>query len=59
MIKKLLLFIFEPIRALSNRQFAEKAEGFFAKNKWAIYVLSLWITLLIVFLVYIFPYLSW
>jgi len=59
MIKKILVLIFEPIRALSNRTFAEKAESFFAKNKWAIYVLSLLVTAIILFLVYFLPNISW
>lgn len=55
MIKRILLGIIEPLKALSNRKFAEKAAEFFEKNSWAIYVLSLIITLTIMFLTYILP----
>jgi hypothetical protein len=55
MIKRILLGIVEPLKALSNRKFAEKAAEFFEKNNWAVYVLSLLITLTVMFLVYILP----
>ncbi len=55
MIKKLLTFIFEPLRAFSNRNFAEKLSLFYQKNKWISVFLALLITLVIVFFTYVFP----
>lgn len=55
MIKKLLTLIFEPLRAFSNRNFAEKLSAFYAKNKWISVFLALLITLVVVFFAYVFP----
>lgn len=55
MIKKIILSLLEPLKALSNRSFAEKAAQFFEKQKWATYVLSFLLTTIILFLVYVLP----
>ncbi len=55
MIKKILTLIFEPIRAFSNRNFAEKLSIYYSKNKWIAFVLSLLITLVIFTLAYVLP----
>ncbi len=53
LFKKILTFIFEPLKAFANRNIAEKISSFFFKNKWMIYVLSAIITLLILTITYI------
>jgi hypothetical protein len=52
-IKTILTFIFEPLKAFANRNLAEKTSAFFNKNKWMIYVVSLIFTLLILFITYV------
>lgn len=52
-LKKILTLIFEPLKALSNRNIAEKTSSYFNKNKWMIYVVSFLITLLVLFITYI------
>lgn len=52
-LKKILTLIFEPLKALSNRNIAEKTSSYFNKNKWMIYVVSFLITLLVLFVTYI------
>lgn len=52
-IKKILTLLFEPLKAFSNRNVAEKVSKFFMDHKWMIYVVSFLLTLLILFLTYI------
>jgi len=57
-IKKILTFIFEPLRAFANRNIAEKTSTFFSKNKWMIYVVSFLITLVVLVITYVLE-ISW
>jgi hypothetical protein len=57
-IKKILTFIFEPLRAFANRNLAEKTAAFFSKNKWMIYLVSFLITLVVLFITYVLE-ISW
>ncbi len=52
LLKKILTFIFEPLKAFANRNLAEKTSNYFNKNKWMIYVLSFVLTALILFITY-------
>jgi hypothetical protein len=54
-MKKLLTLIFEPIKAFSNRNVAEKISQFFSKNKWLAYVVALVATLTLFVLYYVLP----
>lgn len=51
-LKKILTFIFEPLKTLSNRNIAEKTSSYFNKNKWMIYVVSFLITFIVLFVTY-------
>ncbi len=55
MINKILLYIFNPLRAFANKSVAEKMYVFCNKNKWVVYVTSFVVTGLIIFLAYILP----
>lgn len=55
MMKKILNLIFEPLKAISNRNFAEKLSVFYSKNRWLSFVLAFIITAIMIFLVYILP----
>lgn len=52
-IKKILTLLFEPLKAFSNRNVAEKVSKFFIEHRWMIYVVSFLITMLILFTTYI------
>jgi uncharacterized BrkB/YihY/UPF0761 family membrane protein len=54
-MKKLLTLIFEPIKAFSNRNVAEKISQFFSKNKWLAFVVALVVTLVMFILYYVLP----
>lgn len=54
-MKKLLTLIFQPLKYLASRSFAEKVSIYFTKHRWMVYLVSLLITLLIVFFSYILP----
>lgn len=57
--RKLLYLFLEPLKALSNRNIAERTSNFFAKNHWLAYAVSILITLIILFLHYILPNIAW
>ncbi|HAX01982.1 MAG: hypothetical protein A2Y45_02635 [Tenericutes bacterium GWC2_34_14] len=57
-LKKILTLIFEPLKALSNRNLAEKTSSFFNKNRWMIYVVSFIITMLVLIITYVLS-ISW
>ncbi|MDY0075242.1 MAG: hypothetical protein WC992_04320 [Acholeplasmataceae bacterium] len=52
-LRKIITLIFEPLKALSNRNIAEKTSSYFAKNKWMVYVLAFVITMAILFITYV------
>lgn len=58
LLKKILTLIFEPLKALANRNIAEKTSSYFNKNRWMIYVVSFLITLVVLFVTYILK-ISW
>jgi len=57
--KKIVYLFLEPLKALSNRNIAERTSNFFAKNHWLAYALSIVVTLIMVFLHYILPHIAW
>jgi len=59
MLKKFLTLVFEPLKAFSNRNIAEKTSNYFNKNKWLAYVISFLITLAIMLFKYVIPGLAW
>jgi len=59
MLKKFLTLIFEPLKAFSNRNIAEKTATYFNKNKWLAYVVSIVITLAILVIKYVIPNIAW
>lgn len=54
-MKKLFYLIIEPLKAFANRNFAEKLSTIYNKNKWIAYVLSIILTIVVLFLAYIIP----
>lgn len=55
MIDRILLYIFNPLRAFANKKVAEKMYLLCNKNKWVAYALSFVITVFIIFLIYLLP----
>jgi len=54
-MKKVLMLFIQPLKFFASRNFAEKTAIYFSKHRYMVYVLSLVITLLIIFLAYILP----
>ncbi|MDX9691717.1 MAG: hypothetical protein RBT45_04615 [Acholeplasmataceae bacterium] len=54
-MKKILLLFVQPFKFFASRNFAEKTAIYFSKHRYMIYVLSLVITLFMIFLIYIIP----
>jgi membrane protein YdbS with pleckstrin-like domain len=55
MIKKVLSYIFNPLKMVANKDIAEKIYLFCNKNKWVSYVTAFAITVFFVLWVYIIP----
>ena len=54
-MKVIIKFLFEPIRYLGSRGFAEMVVKFFDRHEWLIYVVAFIITLVIMFMIYVQP----
>ncbi|MDI6452155.1 hypothetical protein [Peloplasma aerotolerans] len=59
MMKRIMNIFLEPLKAFANRNFAEKVSIYFSKNKWFTYVVSVIITLIILFFAYVLPNIAW
>ena len=51
-MKKVLDFIFQPLKLVSHRHISEKLALFFSKHDIAVYIVSALVTALILYLVY-------
>lgn len=58
-MKKFLNFFIEPFKYISNRNFSEKVSITFSKSPFLTFLLAFLITLTLIFLKYVFPFLEW
>ena len=54
-IVKIIHFIFEPIRFIGSRDLSNRFVNLFNKHKWLAFVIAFLVSLLAVFLKYIYP----
>lgn len=59
MMKKLVTLIFEPFKFFASRNFAEKLSVYLTKNPVVVVIISIIVTLTIIFFTYIFPNITW
>lgn len=55
LFKKIIHFLFEPVRFLGSRDLSDKIVQFFDRHKWLYFVVALIISLAAVFVKYIYP----
>ncbi|MDY0338838.1 MAG: hypothetical protein RBQ78_03645 [Acholeplasmataceae bacterium] len=58
-MKKIMTLIFEPFKFFANRIVAEKLSIYLSKNPALIVIISIFVTLTIIFFTYIFPNITW
>ncbi|MDD3067254.1 MAG: hypothetical protein PHF13_00120 [Acholeplasmataceae bacterium] len=58
-MKKIITLIFEPFKFFANRSVAEKLSIYLSKNPALIVIISIFVTLTIIFFTYIFPNITW
>ena len=54
-IKNIISVLLEPFKILNNRNFGEKVVNFFQSHKFMYYIVATFFTLLILFMMYVFP----
>ena len=58
-MKKILTLIFEPFKFFASRSVAEKVSVYLSKHPVIIALISLLVTLAILFFTYVFPNIAW
>ena len=58
-MKKLVTMLFEPFKFFANRSVAEKLSVYLSKNPALVVIISIFVTLTLIFFTYIFPNITW
>lgn len=58
LIKKIIHFLFEPVRFLGSRDLSDKIVQLFDRHKWLVFVVAFVISFVAIFVKYVYPEIS-